>query len=451
MKQVLNSLISYCFAEQSIQTTTEEREGGVASTIFRSRLVGEPERWVAIKISPAKRKFSPEPHDLIKEIELLTKLSHINIIEVAGSSRSGAAIELYTPWIPHSLETLLDIPTFSPRPIPSQARHLFRSSKLAGLEVSREDIFKTITKSVIYQVIRGLEYLHGLKEPIGHRDIKPRNVLIDTEGCIKLIDFGIAYQESTSADIGNLWPETKENMYSDVATGPFRSPELLFGPKTYDACATDLWSLGCTMASFFTPIRLRRKSYDGDYNGDEEEEEGSDDYDPPAAYLLPKDIDAITFRSADWMRQTLFDSRRGSIGLAWSIFKLRGTPNEVNWPHFEDLPDANKIQFKVVPSRDICTRLPNLPPDSPSTGSEHKPPKDFAATPLDLIHRLLVYPPEDRLKAAAALKHPWFTSFEEDIPLLLPIGKNGYEECEAKIEWKGKDFGHWFRIAYGGQ
>ena len=61
------------------QTTIDEKECGVASTVFRARLVGEPERWIAIKSSPAKRKFSPEPHDIIKEIELLSRISHINV------------------------------------------------------------------------------------------------------------------------------------------------------------------------------------------------------------------------------------------------------------------------------------------------------------------------------------------------------------------------------------
>ncbi|EJC98595.1 kinase-like protein [Fomitiporia mediterranea MF3/22] len=388
--------------------------------------LGETEQWIAIKSTPAKRKFSPEPHDIIKEIELLSKISHINIIDVIGSKRTGATIELYTPWIPYSLENLLDTPTFTPSPIPTQIKHLVRAAYVDAQNPSREEIFEVVTKSIVYQLIRALEYLHGLEEPVGHRDIKPRNVLIDPNGCVKLIDFGIAYQESTNADAGNLWPESKDNMYNDVATGPFRAPELLFGPKTYDACGTDLWSLGCTIAHFFTPIQLHRNLYIDDENDEDEQAWSNDDDKPRLAYLVPKDVDAVTFRSAEWARQPLFEGRRGSIGLAWSIFSLRGTPSTENWPCFEALPDANKIQFKVVPSRDIRLRLPNIPPNTPSTGSEHKAPEQFAATPLDLIHRLLVYPPEDRLKAADAVEHPWFTTTrEEDV-----FGTDG-------MEWEG--------------
>lgn len=61
------------------KATTEEKESGVASIVFRARLVGEPERWIAIKQSPAKRKFSPEPHDILKEIAILSSISHVNV------------------------------------------------------------------------------------------------------------------------------------------------------------------------------------------------------------------------------------------------------------------------------------------------------------------------------------------------------------------------------------
>jgi len=47
-------------------------------------------------------------------------------------------------------------------------------------------------------VLAGLEYAHGLttltgdQQNIIHRDVSPQNVLISTEGRIKLTDFGIA-------------------------------------------------------------------------------------------------------------------------------------------------------------------------------------------------------------------------------------------------------------------
>ncbi len=42
------------------------------------------------------------------------------------------------------------------------------------------------------QVLEALDYLHTLKNPIFHRDVKPSNIKLDPYGKIKLLDFGIA-------------------------------------------------------------------------------------------------------------------------------------------------------------------------------------------------------------------------------------------------------------------
>ena len=46
------------------------------------------------------------------------------------------------------------------------------------------------------QVLRGLEYLHGQK--IVHRDVTPNNIMITRDGEVKLMDFGLAYQEGNT-------------------------------------------------------------------------------------------------------------------------------------------------------------------------------------------------------------------------------------------------------------
>ena len=97
--------------------------------------------------------------------------------------------------------------------------------------------------------------------------------------------------------------------------------------------------MGCTIAHFFTPIRLIRKSYSY-YDDEDDDEDGEGEDESPIsqnngvqpAYVYSKDTDTFSFRSAEWMRLPLFDGRRGEIGLAWSIFQLRGTPCAENWP-----------------------------------------------------------------------------------------------------------------------
>jgi len=74
-----------------------------------------------------------------------------------------------------------------------------------------------------------------------HRDLKPQNILISSEGDLKIADFGLA--RAFNFPIRDL---TKE-----IVTLWYRSPELLLGEDHYDL-GVDMWSVGCIMAEFLT-------------------------------------------------------------------------------------------------------------------------------------------------------------------------------------------------------
>jgi len=48
-------------------------------------------------------------------------------------------------------------------------------------------------------------------------------------------------------------------------------------------------------------------------------------------FLIPKYL-RVGYPGAQWTRETLFNGDRGEIGLAWSIFKVFGTPTAESWP-----------------------------------------------------------------------------------------------------------------------
>lgn len=66
----------------SPQSTVEEKETGIASVVYQAQVkpgTSTNLRYVAIKSASSRRRFSPEPHDIVKEISLLKGVSHINV------------------------------------------------------------------------------------------------------------------------------------------------------------------------------------------------------------------------------------------------------------------------------------------------------------------------------------------------------------------------------------
>jgi serine/threonine protein kinase len=101
--------------------------------------------------------------------------------------------------------------------------------------------FEKLVK-IIFQCAKALDYAH--KNGVIHRDIKPTNILISTNGEAKISDFGIAKVEGTS-----------EETPMDSFTGSvfYTSPEQLRNqPLTPQ---TDLFSLGVVMYELLTGIK----------------------------------------------------------------------------------------------------------------------------------------------------------------------------------------------------
>ncbi|KAL1731672.1 kinase-like domain-containing protein [Schizophyllum commune] len=453
----------------------QELVKGIASSVVkvRGRLPSQPgeAQVVALKSSTLRKRFAKEPHDIMKELRMLHSLSHPNIIPLIHHERSGDDLTLFLPYIPFALPQLLASPYFSPHTYPPYLRP----------DPAARTRFCAVARAIMAQVLFALAYLHD-EQRVAHRDIKPANVLLTAEGVVQVIDFGIARREGEGEEETkeDLWPEPRERMYFEVSTGPYRAPELLFGPRTYDAFAIDMWSLGATFAEFFTPLSLYLDedddfgSFGGGFGGpgggfggpgggfarsggyssnrdDDDDDAEEDKNTPPPPFNIPSHL-RIGYPGAKWARETLFNGSRGEIGLAWSIFQIRGTPNEELWPTFHTLPDAQRVNFNVVPPQPLANFLPNLPddPDSNTPAVDtHTAALDTRTAALDLVDKLLAYPETERLRPKDALEQPWFRSSPIFLPPDFPedlVRKHLGNDIQITHEIGEKTLGEWVKF-----
>uniref|UniRef100_A0A8C2VHV4 Cyclin-G-associated kinase n=1 Tax=Chinchilla lanigera TaxID=34839 RepID=A0A8C2VHV4_CHILA len=103
---------------------------------------------------------------------------------------------------------------------------------------------------IFYQTCRAVQHMHRQKPPIIHRDLKVENLLLSSQGTIKLCDFGSATTISHYPDYS--WSAQKRAMVEEEitrnTTPMYRTPEIVdlysnfpIGEKQ------DIWALGCIL------------------------------------------------------------------------------------------------------------------------------------------------------------------------------------------------------------
>ncbi len=140
--------------------------------------------------------------------------------------------------------------------------------------------------SIAIQVSLGLEAAHN--RGIVHRDVKPQNIIISTDGKVKLSDFGIAKATSSNTISSNV-----------MGSVHYSSPEQVRGG--YSDYKSDIYSLGITLYEMVTG----RVPFDGDTTVAiaikhlQEEIEAPSKYTPNLPYALEQIILKCTQKSPD--------------------------------------------------------------------------------------------------------------------------------------------------------
>lgn len=133
--------------------------------------------------------------------------------------------------------------------------------------------------SIAIQVSLGLEAAH--KSNIIHRDVKPQNIIISTDGKVKLSDFGIARAASSNTISSNV-----------MGSVHYSSPEQVRGG--YSDAKSDIYSLGITMYEMVTG----RVPFDGDTTVAIAIKHLQEEMESPRKYVqeLPYSLEQIIFK-----------------------------------------------------------------------------------------------------------------------------------------------------------
>ncbi|MGH9580628.1 MAG: protein kinase domain-containing protein, partial [Terriglobales bacterium] len=164
---------------------------------------------------------------LVNEAQAASRLNHPNIATVFEVHEGGE-----TPFIAMELvsgQSLKDVLLRGPMP-PSQV-----------LEVAR-------------QIAEGLHEAH--QAGVLHHDVKPGNVVLDSRGRVKVLDFGLAVftgRERESEETEEVFITRTATTLSAGGTAPYMSPELLRGSPT-DA-RSDIFSFGVVLFECLTGRR----------------------------------------------------------------------------------------------------------------------------------------------------------------------------------------------------
>jgi serine/threonine protein kinase len=167
-------------------------------------------RESAIKVLPLTKATPEAIANFNREIRTQAQLDHPNLVRAYDGGRDGNTHFLVVEYVPG-----VDL------------RKLVRSQgKLTQQQAA----------GIVLQAARGLEYAH--KRGLIHRDIKPGNILVTSDGVAKLSDLGLAgFIQDADND-----PRSGKV----VGTADYLAPEQIRSPGDVSQ-TTDIYSLGCTL------------------------------------------------------------------------------------------------------------------------------------------------------------------------------------------------------------
>ncbi len=192
-------------------------EGGMG-TVFKA-LHRRMQRVVAVKVIRKQVATLDFINRFRREIQLSARLNHPNVVIAYDSDHCPLGDFLVMEYV--------------------EGTDLNETMRRVGTLSIAEAV------SAVRQAALALGYAH--QQGIVHRDIKPANLLRDVNGCVKVVDLGLARVSEWEGAKG-----TELTKLGAIAgTVDYMSPEQADNPLTVDS-RSDIYSLGCTLFYLLT-------------------------------------------------------------------------------------------------------------------------------------------------------------------------------------------------------
>jgi serine/threonine protein kinase len=106
-----------------------------------------------------------------------------------------------------------------------------------------------VATKLFRQVCTGLAYIHS--KQLVHRDLKPTNIYLSEDNCIKIGDFGLA---TLLCQPNGAQTNQKHETSHLYGTSLYMAPELKNGVSTYPDSKVDIYSLGVILVEMLIPF-----------------------------------------------------------------------------------------------------------------------------------------------------------------------------------------------------
>lgn len=336
-------------------------EGGMAE-VWRARSRGAAgfEKTVVIKrVLPSLMARPDFAAMLVREAKIAARLNHPNVVQIFDLGEEDGAYFIAMEYVPG-------------RDLASLMAHTWR---LGREESERAGMSLPLKLWIVAEVAKALDYAHRRKGDDGHplqivhRDVSPQNVLLATEGQVKVTDFGIA--RADERDLGrDDDPTVLRGKYA------YMSPEQARG--LHLDRRSDVFSLGIVLYELVSEQRLFRAP-----DAKETLRRVREADVPPldlAALGLPDALGHVLDRALEPDRDARYPSAREmGTDLTRLLFDMRAPVGEADLAEvmrsvFPPVGTArpNKLRvdllLRAYDDATAASQPPGLAPDAPSPG-----------------------------------------------------------------------------------